>query len=137
MKKNIILSKAHIMKEQFEVIALENETMTLKVNRSGGCHSCSASNGCGTGILANYFDHYSVFNKPVQDGVVVGDFVTLEISSSELFSRAFMLYIFPILSLFAGSAIGMSLFPATELWQISFGLAGFIGALLLTKYFVK
>ena len=53
------------MKEQFEVIALENETMTLKVNRSGGCHSCSASSGCGTGILANYFDHYTVFNKPV------------------------------------------------------------------------
>jgi sigma-E factor negative regulatory protein RseC len=137
MKKNIILSKAHIMKEQFEVIALENETMTLKVNRSGGCHSCEASSGCGTGILANYFDHYSVFNKPIQSGVAVGDFVTLEISSAELFSRAFMLYIFPILSLFAGSAIGMSLFPATELWQISFGLVGFIGALLLTKYFVK
>ena len=137
MKKNIILSKAHIMKEQFEVIALENETMTLKVNRSGGCHSCEASSGCGTGILANYFDHYSVFNKPIQSGVAVGDFVTLEISSAELFSRAFMLYIFPILSLFAGSAIGMSLFPATELWQISFSLVGFIGALLLTKYFVK
>jgi len=111
--------------------------MTLKVNRSGGCHSCEASSGCGTGILANYFDHYSVFNKPIQSGVAVGDFVTLEISSAELFSRAFMLYIFPILSLFAGSAIGMSLFPATELWQISFGLVGFIGALLLTKYFVK
>ena len=137
MKNNIILSKAYIMKEQFEVIALENQTMTLKVNRSGGCHSCSASSGCGTGILANYFDHYSVFNKPIQSGVAVGDFVTLEISSAELFSRAFMLYIFPILALFAGSAIGMSLFPATELWQISFGLVGFIGALLLTKYFVK
>lgn len=125
------------MKEQFEVIALENETMTLKVNRSGGCHSCSASGGCGTGILANYFDHYSTFNKPIENGVTVGDFVTLEISSSELFSRAFMLYIFPILALFIGSYAGMSFFPATELWQIIFGILGFIGALLLTKYFVK
>ena len=125
------------MKEQFEVIALENETMTLKVNRSGGCHSCSASSGCGTGILAKYFDHYSVFNKPVQSGVTVGDFVTLEISSSELFSRAFILYIFPILLLFIGSYIGLSLDPENELWQISLGVIGFIGALLLTKYFVK
>lgn len=125
------------MKEQFEVIALENEMMTLKVNRSGGCHSCSASSGCGTGILANYFDHYTKFNKPVQSGLAVGDFVTLEISSSELFSRAFMLYIFPILALFVGSYTGMRLFPATELWQISFGILGFISALLLTKYFVK
>ena len=125
------------MKEQFEVIALENETMTLKVNRSGGCHSCSASSGCGTGILANYFDHYTVFNKPLQDGVTVGDFVTLEISSSELFSRAFMLYIFPILALFIGSYIGLGLDSENELWQISFGITGFISALLLTKYFVK
>jgi sigma-E factor negative regulatory protein RseC len=125
------------MKEQFEVIALENETMTLKVNRSGGCHSCSASSGCGTGILANYFDHYSVFNKPIQSGVTVGDFVTLEISSSELFSRAFMLYIFPILALFIGSYIGLGLDSENELWQISLGITGFISALLLTKYFVK
>lgn len=125
------------MKEQFEVIALENDSMTLKVNRSSGCHSCSASGGCGTGILANYFDHYSTFNKPMQSGVSVGDFVTLEISSAELFSRAFMLYIFPILALFVGSYIGMSLYPETELWQISFGVVGFVCALLLTKYFVK
>ena len=115
------------MKEQFEVIALENQTMTLKVNRSGGCHSCSA----------NYFDHYSVFNKPIQSGVAVGDFVTLEISSAELFSRAFMLYIFPILALFVGSYVGLRLDSTNELWQISFGISGFVGALLLTKYFVK
>ena len=125
------------MKEQFEVIALENQTMTLKVNRSGGCHSCSASGGCGTGILANYFDHYSVFKKPIQSGVTVGDFVTLEISSAELFSRAFMLYIFPILALFIGSYIGLGLDSENELWQISLGITGFISALLLTKYFVK
>jgi sigma-E factor negative regulatory protein RseC len=67
----------------------------------------------------------------------VGDFVTLEISSSELFSRAFMLYIFPILALFIGSYVGMGISPTTELWQIGFGFVGFITALLLTKYFVK
>ena len=125
------------MKEKFEVIEVENEIMTLKVNRSGGCHSCKASSGCDTGILANYFDHYTIFNKPLKNGVSVGDFVTLEISSSELFSRAFMLYIFPILALFIGSYVGMGISTTTELWQIGFGLIGFITALLLTKYFVK
>jgi hypothetical protein len=53
------------MKEKFEVIEIENQMMKLKVNRSSGCHSCSANGGCGTGILAKYFDHYSVFNKHV------------------------------------------------------------------------
>lgn len=125
------------MKERFEVIEVNNETMTLKINHSGGCHSCAAKSGCGTGILANYFNRYSVFTQALKNGVLVGDMVTLEISSATLFLRAFMLYIFPILALFIGSYAGMRLFPMTELWQISFGIIGFISALLLTKYFVK
>ncbi|MEO1940552.1 MAG: SoxR reducing system RseC family protein [Candidatus Thioglobus sp.] len=125
------------MKEKFEVIEIENQAMILKVNRSGGCTGCSASGACGTGILANYFDHYSVFSKPLQAGVVIGDVVTLEISASELFWRAFQLYIVPLLELFAGSGLGLAYFPENEFWQIAFGFSGFIGSLMLTKYFIK
>lgn len=125
------------MKEKFEVIEIKNQTMTLKVNRSGGCNSCSASGGCGTGILANYFDHSSIFNKPLQSGILVGDMVTLEISSAELFWRAFQLYIMPLLVLFMGAGIGVVYFPQHELWQIAFGFSGFFGTLILTKYFIK
>ncbi len=122
------------MQEKFEVIAVKNKTMVLKVNRAHGCHSCAASKGCGMGILANYFKPDSVFNKPLQKGVSVGDFVTLEIAPKVLFSHAFMLYIFPILALFAGSYIGMSFAPETQFWQIGLGFIGFICALLLVKY---
>ena len=125
------------MKEKFEVIEIENQTMVLKVNRSGGCHSCSASAGCGTGILASAFGHVTTFNKPLKEGVMVGDFVTLQISSGELFYRAFQLYILPLLTLFVGAWLGAELFPTNELWQIGFGLIGFFGALLFTKYFLK
>ncbi|ABL02215.1 positive regulator of sigma(E), RseC/MucC [Candidatus Ruthia magnifica str. Cm (Calyptogena magnifica)] len=125
------------MKEQFEVIEIDNEIMTLKVNQTGGCHSCEASSGCGTGILANYFNQYSVFNKPYQNGVSVGDFVTLEISSSELFLRAFMLYIAPILTLFLGAAIGMAFFPQQEFWHILFSGIGLIVMLFSCRWFFK
>lgn len=127
------------MKEQFEVIEIENEsqTMKLKVNRSSGCNSCSAKSGCGTGILAKYFDHYSVFNKPLKNGVVVGDMVILEISSKELFYRAFQLYTLPLFALFAGGLLGSVLYPAHEVGQIIFAFIGFSVSLLLTKYFLK
>ncbi|CAC9444022.1 hypothetical protein [uncultured Gammaproteobacteria bacterium] len=125
------------MKEKFEVIEIENQMMKLKVNRSSGCHSCSASSGCGTGILANYFDHYSVFNKPLKNGVEIGDFVTLEISSNALFYRAFQLYMLPLLSLFAGGMLGAALYPSHEIGQIVFAFMGFFVSLSLTKYFVK
>ncbi|MDC9714467.1 MAG: SoxR reducing system RseC family protein [Gammaproteobacteria bacterium] len=125
------------MKEKFEVIEIENQMMKLKVNRSSGCHSCSASSGCGTGILANYFDHYSVFNKPLKNGVAVGDFVTLEITSNELFYRAFQLYMSPLLLLFAGGILGGVLYPTHEIGQIVFAFMGFFASLGLTKYFLK
>ena len=131
------MSILSVMKEKFEVIEIENTTMVLKVNRSGGCHSCSASAGCGTGILASAFGHATTFNKPLEPGVAVGDFVTMQISSSELFYRAFQLYMLPLLALFMGALFGVELFPMNELWQIGFGSIGFIGALLFTKYFLK
>ena len=123
------------MKEQFEVIALENETMTLKVNRSGGCGSCSANSSCGTGVLAKYFDHYATINKPLKNGVRVGDFVTLEISSSELLVRAFILYIFPLFGLFFVGLLGMRFFPNNEPMQIMFAFFGLFAALGFCRWF--
>ena len=125
------------MQEQFEVIEIKDKAMKLKVNRSGGCSSCSASGACGTGVLSIYFDGFSIFNRPLQENVKVGDFVVLEISSKELFYRAFQLYILPLLALFAGGIVGGFYFPTNELWQILMGFSGFFISLLLLKYFTK
>jgi sigma-E factor negative regulatory protein RseC len=46
-----------------------------------------------------------VFNKPLQDGVAIGDLVTLEILAKELFYRASQLYMLPLLALFAGGLL--------------------------------
>jgi sigma-E factor negative regulatory protein RseC len=125
------------MKEKFEVIKIECETMTLKSSREGGCQSCSANTSCGTGILASYFEQYSVFRKPLKNGANVGDLITLEISSGELFWRAFQLYILPLFGLFIGAILGEFYAPANEFWQITLALAGFFGALIGVKYFIK
>ncbi len=125
------------MQEQFEVIEIKNEAMKLKVNRSGGCSSCGANGACGTGVLSKYFDGFSIFNRPLRQGVKVGDFVVLEISPKELFYRAFQLYILPLLALFASGVVGGFYFPENELWQIGMGFFGFFATLLLLKYFTK
>ncbi len=122
------------MKEQFKVITIDNEIMTLEVNRSSGCHSCEASNSCGIGILTN---HYSVFNRPCRDDISAGDFVTLEISSSKLFLRAFQLYILPLLSLFISGVLGSILYTVNEMGQIVFALIGFFVSFVFIKYFIK
>ncbi|VVM23083.1 hypothetical protein BSPWISOXPB_3860 [uncultured Gammaproteobacteria bacterium] len=107
------------MKEKFEVIEIENQMMKLKVNRSSGCHSCSASGGCGTGILAKYFDHYSCSISPYKMAWAIGDLVTLEISAKELFYRASQLYMLPLLALFAGGLLGEVIYPEHEQGKLS------------------
>ena len=121
------------MQQQFKVIKVENATMTLKINQSATCAGCSAKSGCGNGILSNYFNQ-STLQKPWQKGIKTGDLVTLEIPSSELFLRAFQLYILPLIALFLGGLIGTILFPANELWQIALGLLSLLFSLLLLRY---
>ncbi len=122
------------IKEEFKVVEIKDQTMTLEMNRASGCHSCSASSGCGTGLLSKYFEHYSVFSKPLKKGVKVGEMVTLEIPSKTLFYRAFQLYLLPLIGLFAGGLLGSVLYPMSEVGQIVFAFIGFIVSLLLTRY---
>ena len=42
------------MKEKFEVIAVDNQTMTLKVNRSA-CNTCKGGQGCGNRHIGKLF----------------------------------------------------------------------------------
>lgn len=131
------LSKTSMIKEEFEVIEIKNQTMKLKVNRASGCHSCSLNSGCGTGLLSKYFEHYYVLNKPLKQGVKVGEMVTLEISSKALFYRAFQLYLLPLFGLFLGGLLGSVLYSTNEAGQIILAFAGFSACLLFIKYFIK
>lgn len=125
------------MKEKFEVIEIENQTIRLKDNCSSGRYSCSASSGCGIAILAKYFDHYSVSNQSLQNDMVIGDIPILGISSKKLFYYAFQLYMLPLFVLFSGGLLGSVIYPEHEAGQIILAFIGFSASLLLTKYFVK
>jgi len=83
------------MKEDFEVIEITRDSMTIKADRQSGCNSCSSKSACGTGVLSDLFSGFSLFKRPLQKGVKAGDTITLEISSKELFFRASQLYLMP------------------------------------------
>jgi hypothetical protein len=64
------------MKEKFEVIEIENQMMKLKVNRSSGCHSCSASKSTGChvvdiGMVPTPLVYYATYSKAATSGVMI------------------------------------------------------------------
>jgi len=61
----------------------------------------------------------------------------LEISSSELFFRAFQLYLMPLLALFFGAYFSSLFFPVNDVAQALSGLAAFSLSLILLKLYLK
>ncbi len=125
------------MTEDFEVIEISTNSMTLKANRQTSCKVCTSKDVCGTGILSGLFSGYSLFKRPLKSGVKEGDTVTLEIPSRELFYRAMQLYLFPIVGLFFGAYLSELLFPLNELAQVFMGITTFLLVLLLLRITIK
>ena len=125
------------MKEDFQVVEITHDSMTIKSNREVGCNSCSSKNACGTGVLSGLFSSFSLFKKPLQNGVKAGDMITLEISSKELFLRASQLYLMPLLALFVGASISNIFYPANDVIQTFVGLSSLAAVLLFLRHSLK
>ena len=125
------------MKEDFEVIEITRDSMTIKADRQSGCISCSSKSACGTGVLADLFSGFSLFKRPLQKGVKAGDTITLEISSKELFLRASQLYLMPLLALFVGAYLSNLFFPSNDIVQTLVGLSSLAASLVLLRFLIR
>jgi sigma-E factor negative regulatory protein RseC len=125
------------MKEDFEIIEIRQDWMLLKAQRQSGCQTCESKSTCGTGVLSGFFAGFSQFKKSLQQGVKTGDVITLEIASSELFFRAFQLYLMPLLALFFGAYSSTLLFPSNDVIQTLIGLSAFVLSLVFLKVYLK
>ena len=125
------------MKEDFEVIEITRDSMTIKADRQSGCNSCSSKSACGTGVLSDLFSGFSLFKRPLQKGVKAGDTITLEISSKELFLRASQLYLMPLLALFVGAYLSNLFFPSNDIVQTLVGLSSLAASLVLLRFLFR
>ena len=124
------------MKEDFEVIEITRDSMTIKADRQSGCNSCSSKSACGTGVLSDLFSGFSLIKRPLQKGVKAGDTITLEISSKELFLRASQLYLMPLLALFVGAYLSNLFFPSNDIVQTLVGLSSLAASLVLLRFLI-
>ncbi len=112
--------------EQGIVTKTDSRAAWVKTVKSGNCAGCSARGSCHT---MGGDDEMEV--KAINEaGAKVGDRIVLSFKTSSLLKATFLLYVFPILLLIVGAAIGQEMAP-----KFGFNPSGFSAIMGFTFFF--
>lgn len=100
-----------MIEEKATVVGIEEEFAWIETRRTSACAACTASKGCGTGVLSRVLGKRLARVKALnQIDAHVGDEVIVGISENALVRGSLAIYIVPLI------------------WMFVFGLAGELGA---------
>lgn len=122
-----------MIEQQAKVIRSDDTFVWVEAERKSTCSGCKVKQGCGTGLLANHVGKkFSQIRVEKTHDVLVGAEVKLEIPEETLLQGAVLMYILPLVLMFAFTAL-MQLAAFGELANIAAGISG----LFLGFYWVK
>jgi len=119
--------------EQGIVIKADSRAAWVKTVKSGSCAGCSARGSC----HAMGGDDEMEVKAINEAGARVGDRIVLSFKTSSLLKATFLLYVFPILLLIIGAAVGQEMAAKFDFNPSGFsaimGFTFFFAALLIIK----
>jgi len=122
-----------MLEERGVVIAIDEQFTTVQTKRSNSCGGCTANKSCGTASLANVLGQkYTEIKAIRHESAKIGDTVVIGLSEQALVRSAMLLYLLPLLVMFA-MAIGYKTLALMVHWpqsELVTALAGLIGLLL-------
>lgn len=122
-----------MIEQKATVIRSDESTIWLQAERQSTCDNCQVKKGCGTGLLSEHVGRrFSTLAVPKKHSVQPGQLMNVSIPEEALLQGAYMMYLLPILFMFAGAAFSRYMF-ANELMEIISGLTG----LMFGFYWVK
>lgn len=119
--------------EQGVVLRTESETAWVKTVRSSACEGCTARASCHTTGGGQNVEVKAINSA----GASVGDRIVLSFETASLLKATFLIYVFPIIFLIAGAALGQVLssfiaFSPSAL-SVLIGFAFFFSSLFIIK----
>jgi sigma-E factor negative regulatory protein RseC len=119
--------------EQGVVLRTDSQTAWVKTVRSSACEGCSAKGSCHTMGGAQDMEVKALNTA----GARVGDRIVLSFETTSLLKATFLIYVFPIILLIVGAALGQILAPIIDLnasaVSVSLGFVFFFIALIIVK----
>lgn len=120
------------------VISLDGNEALVESRQGGGCGRCDSENGCGSGKLSQLFStqprRFRVRNEA---NAQVGSEVLVTLTAGVLLRSAMLMYILPLVLLFAGAAMAGAVAQdaaSADGYAGAGGLAGLVLGFVLAKW---
>ncbi|MBN1543155.1 SoxR reducing system RseC family protein [candidate division KSB1 bacterium] len=116
------------MQETGQVIALDKGRAVVRLDRREKCGECTACRSFGDGTMRLFAEN--------PHGAQVGDWVTVAVEPQQVIGNSLLVFIFPILALIGGYAVGRIFFEPSGSSE-STGIIGAIGGLFVSAGVLK
>lgn len=125
-----------MIEENGRVVAVEDDAVWVETVRQSTCQSCSARQGCGHSLLER--DRAGARARVLArvDGhrLNPGDQVVVGIPEGALMKGALMVYLLPLVLLFAGALLGAWISGPAQTLAAPFGVAGLLAGFLVNRW---
>ena len=118
-----------MIEQEVNVIAVENNRLLVEAEQQSSCQSCAVKSGCGTSVLAKWFDRRRLrFYVDNTVNAKVGDRVRVGLQESALTQGALMIYLLPLLAMIGAALLADLGLSADFYWRdLLIAAAGFAG----------
>lgn len=130
---------SHWIKEQAVVIAVDQGSASVCVERQSTCSACQVKSACGNGVLASVLGRKKItFTVRNSLDLRPGDRVTLGIRDDALVSGAAVMYLLPLSGMMIPAGFATLKYPdLAEPWLIVLSAVGFILGLLMVRIWMR
>jgi len=128
-----------VIVENAWVQSINNNQITLQTIRSASCQTCKAKSGCGQALLSKVNDDDSQQQKNnitifSEEPVTIGEEVELILPEHSLIKAAFIMYLMPLITMFAFAATLTALNYSDTLVSLGAIIGLGFGFLLVTTF---
>ncbi|TRW49597.1 SoxR reducing system RseC family protein [Aliidiomarina halalkaliphila] len=126
-----------MIRELGEVIEVDGNSVTIATQLKQGCGGCQQQNHCGAGLLSKAFpSRQGTLSIWMDSTPAVGDTVELLLPEQVMVRFSFLLYLVPLLALFAGAWLGQALLGSEGI-SILLGFSAFALSFIGLKRWLK
>ena len=126
-----------MIEQKATIVELEDKIAWVQAERQSTCGQCAVRQGCGTGLLAKHVGKkFSRIAVSRTENMEPGQQVTVSIPEEALVQGAALMYLLPLLSMFA-AAVTIRTLGWGELAEIGAGIAGLAAGFYWVRFRLK